>query len=159
MGRAMADVTVTLGMARGVATFEFTTKTGQAPRVSSIGVMDTDPRRHCWLIEPGVIGGAINTKKELQEQLQSAGLSIAPGTDPIEDLSPLDPRYTIAERHLLDVVERASPPVRRLTYGVLPPGFQQILPHDGSALPLEPGHRYELFLVGRDELSWEFQAP
>lgn len=155
----MAEDTITVGKARGLVTFEFATKAGDAPRVSSIVVMDTDPMRHCWLIEPGVLGGAVNTTQELEQRLENAGLSIPPGADPIEDLSPLDPRYRIAEHHLLDVVERANPAVRRLTYGVLPPGFQQILPDEGNAVPLESGHRYELLLFGRDEASFEFEAP
>lgn len=155
----MTEVTLTVGKARGLTTFEFATKAGGAPRVSSIVVMDTDPMRHCWLIEPGVVGGAVDTKQELEQRLQNAGLSIPRGADPIEDLSPLDPRYRIAEHHLLDVVARANPTVRRLTYGVLPPGFQQILPEKGNAVPLESGHKYELLLVGRDEASFEFEAP
>jgi hypothetical protein len=56
-------------------------------------------------------------------------------------------------------VERAHPALRRLTYGVLPPGFQQILPGEGGAVPLESGHRYEIQLIGRDEAAFEFEAP
>jgi hypothetical protein len=91
--------------------------------------------------------------------LRESGLSVPAGVDPIEDLSPLDPRYRIAEHHLFDVVEAASPQLRHLTYGVLPAGFQQILPHEGGAVPLEPGHRYEISLAGRDEASFAFEAP
>jgi hypothetical protein len=101
----------------------------------------------------------VDTQAELQERLLNAGVSVPAGVDPIEDLSPLDPRYRIAERHLLDVVEAANPEVRHLTYGVLPSGFQQIIPESGAPVALKPGHRYEILLCGRDEASLEFLAP
>jgi hypothetical protein len=155
----MVEVTITVGKARGLATFGFATTAGRPPQVNSVVVMDRNSGLHCWLIEPGVLGGAVNTQAQLQERLHTAGLRITAGVDPIEDLSPLDPRYRMAEHYLMDVVEAANPELRHLTYGVLPAGFQQILPEAGGAVPLETGRRYEISPWGRDEASLEFVAP
>jgi hypothetical protein len=156
----VAELTITATNARGGPTFEFATRAGSAPRVRSVVVFDSERQTHCWLIAAGIYGGA-DPRRELDARLRGAGLSIPPDVDPIEDLSPLDPRYRIAEHRLLDEVEASHPELRRLVYGKLPAGFHQVLPHEGNAVALEPGRRYELRLFGSsdDEVgSVQFEA-
>src|SRR5262245_59765081 len=78
----MVDVKITVGKARGLATFDFVTAAGRPPRLSSIVVTDRESGRHCWLIQPGVLAGAVDTQAALGEELHRAGLSVADGVDP-----------------------------------------------------------------------------
>jgi hypothetical protein len=90
--------------------------------------------------------------------MRASGLQLPAGVDPIEDLSPSDPRYRVAEHQILDIVEHSSVSVGTLVYGVVPTGFVPVAPSEGRAEALEVGHAYELHVSGEEEGFLVFTA-
>ena len=48
------------------------------------------------------------------------------------------------------VSPRRYPPISRLTYGEIPPGFTQLVPYAGPAPPLQVGKEYAVSALGGD---------
>src|SRR5262245_30672230 len=46
----------------------------------------------------------------------------------------------------LEAARGANRPLRSFTYGIVPPGFRQVIPA-GAPAPLEPGKRYSVSIV------------
>lgn len=138
--------------------FSLCSSDGRPPRVHGVVIWDRERERACWRLMPAVLSGKVDTARELAERLSAAGLSVPPGIDPIEDLAPTDPRYRIAEHHMLDVVARGIIELTTLIYGVVPPGFGQVIPEEGGAVALEGGHSYEIEVSGQENGSLVFAA-
>jgi hypothetical protein len=137
--------------------FTLLSSSGRAPQVEGVTVVDPAAQSVCWSLLPTVRYG-FDAAADLGERMRASGLQVPPGVDAIEDLSPTDPRYRVAEHQILDMVEQGSLNVRTLIYGVVPSGFLQVTPSQGSAAALEAGHVYELHVWGEEEGSLVFTA-
>ncbi len=71
-----------------------------------------------------------------------AGLVALMPTDPIEDLPPSDPRHQAALHRMLLDEATLMEGLEVVTYGVVPPGFVQVHPPDGSVVPLQAQTSY-----------------
>jgi hypothetical protein len=137
--------------------FTLVSSAGEAPQVEGVTVVNPAAQSVCWSLLPTVRYG-FDATADLGERLRSAGLELPPGVDAIEDLSPTDPRYRVAEHQILDMVDQGSVKLGTLIYGVVPSGFVQVTPSRGSAAELEPGHGYELHVWGEEEAFLDFTA-
>ena len=62
--------------------------------------------------------------------------------DPVEDLPPSDPRHQAALHRMLLDEATLMEGLEVVTYGVVPPGFVQVHPPDGSVVPLQAQTSY-----------------
>ena len=118
----------------------------KAPRITSAAVVDMSTEKPIrWLVPASFTAVLPFTSADVTAADVEA-LADAEPLDSIEDLPPSDPRHraAIAER---DVLETASPLLRSLTYGVVPPGFRQASPKTGLVV-LVPGRSYGLTVMG-----------
>jgi hypothetical protein len=151
----MSEIDIRVSKVHRQLVFTLSSRSGSPPRVEGVTVFDLELERTCWMLLPSARAGKAET---WEQRMSAAGLRVPQGVDPIEDLPPTDPRYRIAEHHMLDMVEQGRVELSSLVYGVVPPGFAQITPDESSAMALEAGHRYEITISGEEPGSLVFAA-
>ena len=120
------------------------TEGGLRPRVASVAVIDVGAERPVWWLVPASFTAVPFTMGEVTAEHVDA-LADGEPIDPIEDLSPSDPRHqeAIAVRESL---VSAFPELGAVTYGVVPDGFRQTTPERGVTA-LVPGQSYNLVVM------------
>ena len=156
----MAKVIVSLVHEQQPVSFQFATGLSRGPLVCDICIMDRATSIECWEVVTLTRADTRARWKSLyEERLRAAGLCVPEFMDPFTDFLPPDPRYLLAKAASDDVGASASIELQSLIYGVVPAGFVQQHPPDGSAPALEPGGMYDLFMLGRDSGHLTFAGP
>jgi hypothetical protein len=132
---------------------------GTAPQVTHVLVIDRPHTDEFWEISSlRWLELRSTSETRLQERLRAARLTVPEGMSPLTDFLPSDPRFATAKQLRDEDYLTASTDLRSLTYGVVPAGFEQSIPEHGGACRLEPGHTYEVVVLGRAFGTLLFEA-
>jgi hypothetical protein len=153
------EIAITLDDGSAPARFRLATKEGQPPRVTMLVVVEAATETPVWCLMP--VGGERSSGVILTEVTDAdiRAFSQEEMQDPLEDLPPSDPRHQWALREHERVQSALLIPVDLVTYGIVPPGFQQAMPERGSAPALKRGSAYVVQAMGGGDAGHlEFEA-